>query len=192
MLAQGVEAPPVTTIDNYNLGVLHQVTYLGSTITNNKSLYAEVNQRIGKAVTTTSQLTTHVWENPKLSTTTKMAMYNACIINTLLCSSEAWTTCAKQEQRLNSFHMCCLRRILNIKWSNNVPNTEVCNVRGFFDMDACKGICEARPKGLAPKETQQLLVTKSIHSIDELPCLQYTASFIIRYDANTAGLATKT
>ena len=67
-----------------------------------------------------------------------------------------------------------------------------CNVRGFFDMDACKGICEAKPEGLSLKETQLLIVTSSIHSIDEFPCLQYTASFIIRYVANTAGLATKT
>ena len=52
-----------------------------------------------------------------------------------------------------------------------------CNLCGFFDMDAFKGICEARPEGLAPKETQQIIVTSSIHSIDELSCLQYAASF---------------
>ena len=75
---------------------------------------------------------------------------------------------------------------------NECHETTICNVRGFFDMDACRGICEARPEGLASKETQQLIVTSPIHSIDELPCLQYTASFMIRYDANTAGLATKT
>ena len=30
-----------------------------------------------------------------------------------------------QEQTLNSFHTRCLRRILNIKWSDEVPNVEV-------------------------------------------------------------------
>ena len=35
VLVQGVETPPVTTIDNYVLGVVHQSTYLGSTITKN-------------------------------------------------------------------------------------------------------------------------------------------------------------
>ena len=53
-----------------------------------------------------------------------MAVYNACFIKTLLYGSESWTTYAKREQRLNSFHMRCLRRILNIKWSDKVPNAE--------------------------------------------------------------------
>ena len=48
------------------------------------------------------------------------------------------------------------------------PNVSLCNVREFFDMDTWKGICEARPEGLAPKETQQLIMTSSIHSIDEI------------------------
>ena len=115
----------VTTIDSYELGVVHQFLYLGSTITDNLSLDAEVSQCIGKAATTLGRLTTRVWENPKLSTTTKMAVYNICTINTLLYGSEVWTTYAKQEQRLNSFHMHCLRHILKIKWSNKMPNTEV-------------------------------------------------------------------
>ena len=33
--------------------------------------------------------------------------------------------CSKQEKRLNSFHLRCLRKILNIKWQDKVPNTEV-------------------------------------------------------------------
>ena len=76
--------------------------------------------------------------------------------------------------------------------SHSSRKSSICNVRGFFNMDKWKGICEARPEGLAPKETQQLIVTSSIHSIDELFRLYYTASFVLRYDANTAGLATNT
>ena len=30
-----------------------------------------------------------------------------------------WTTYMSQERRLNTFHMCCLRRILDIKWQEN-------------------------------------------------------------------------
>ena len=82
-------------IDSYELGVVHQFTYLGTTISDNLSLDAEINQCTGKAATTLGQLTTRVWENPKLTTTTKMAVCNTCIISTLLYSSEAWTTYAK-------------------------------------------------------------------------------------------------
>ena len=46
-------------------------------------------------------------------------------------------------------------------WSKS--QVTLCNVHGFFVMDTCKGICEVRPEGLAPKETQHLIVTSSIH-----------------------------
>ena len=51
VMGQEVDTPPVITIDNYNLDVVHQFTYLGSTISDNLSLDAEINRRIGKAAT---------------------------------------------------------------------------------------------------------------------------------------------
>ena len=50
-----------------------------------------------------------MWENPKLTVATKMAVYKACIISTLLYGSKTWTTYAKQERKLNSFPMHSLR-----------------------------------------------------------------------------------
>ena len=87
VLGQDVDTPPVTTIDNYQLEVVHEFTYLGSTITDNLSLDAELNKRIGKAATTLGRLATRVWENTKLTTKTKMAVYNACVVSTLLYGS---------------------------------------------------------------------------------------------------------
>ena len=39
--------------------------------------------------------------------------------------SETWTTYARQEKRLNSFHLRSIRRILGISWQDRVSNTEV-------------------------------------------------------------------
>ncbi len=134
VLGQGTEAPPTITIDDYELDAVHQFTYLGSTITDNLSLDAEIGQRIGKAATTLARLTTRVWTNPKLTVKTKMAVYNTCVISTLLYGSEAWTTYARQERRLNTFHMRSLRRILGILWQDKVPNTEVLSRAGLPSM----------------------------------------------------------
>ena len=125
VMMQGSESQPNITIDNYQLENVDQFTYLGSTLCSNLSLDSEIDKRIGKAATTYARLTSRVWENPKLTTYTKIVVYNACIISTLLYGSEAWTTYARQEKRLNSFHMRCLRRILGISWEDRVPNTEV-------------------------------------------------------------------
>ncbi|KAL7829755.1 hypothetical protein AOLI_G00306400 [Acnodon oligacanthus] len=48
VLGQDVGTPPVITIDDYELEVVHQFTYLSSTISDNLSLDAEINKRIGK------------------------------------------------------------------------------------------------------------------------------------------------
>ena len=97
MLGQDVNTSPVITIDNYKLEVVQQFTYLGSTISENISLDAEINKPIGKVARTLGQLIIHVWENPKLTTPAKIVVYNVCIVSTLLKGSETWTTYAKQE-----------------------------------------------------------------------------------------------
>ena len=91
VLGQDNEAPPVNTIDDYELDAVGQFTYLGSTINDNLSLGAQTNTRIGKAASTLARLTARVWTSPKLSIKTEMAVYNACVISILLYGSETWT-----------------------------------------------------------------------------------------------------
>ena len=50
------DAPPVITIDDYELDTVCQFTYLGSTITDNLSLDAEIDKMIGKAASTIDRL----------------------------------------------------------------------------------------------------------------------------------------
>ncbi|XP_063595337.1 uncharacterized protein LOC134772300 [Penaeus indicus] len=134
VLGQGTESPPTITINDYELDAVHQFTYLGSTIADNLSLDAEIDERIGKAAITLGRLTTRVWTNPKLTSNTKMAVYNACVVSTLLYSSETWTTYATQEKHLNTFHVRSIRRILGISWQDKVPNTEVLSRVGLPSM----------------------------------------------------------
>ena len=56
---------------------------------------------------------------------TKLPVYQACVLSTLLYRSEAWTTYTRQERKLNSFHLRCLKRILDISLQDKVTNTEV-------------------------------------------------------------------
>ncbi|KAL1250633.1 hypothetical protein QQF64_018429 [Cirrhinus molitorella] len=111
VLSQYTATPPAITVDDYQLDVIHQFTYLGSTITDNLSLDAELDKRIGKAASILARLTTRVWTNSRLATATKMAVYNACVISILLYGSETWTTYARQERRLNTF----LNKVSNVE-----------------------------------------------------------------------------
>ena len=125
LLGQDTMELPAITIDDYELDVVEQFIYLGSIITDNLSLDAGIDKRIGKAVTTLARLTLRLWTNPKLTLKTKMVVYSACVVSTLMYGSETWTTYARQEKRLNSFHLRSIRRILGISWQDGVSNAEV-------------------------------------------------------------------
>ncbi|XP_050707118.1 uncharacterized protein LOC126992423 [Eriocheir sinensis] len=47
---------------------------------------------------------------------------------------ESWTLRARQERKLNSLHMRCLRRILNITWQDKITNNTVLERAGMTSM----------------------------------------------------------
>ena len=49
--------PPIIVINNHTLDVVREFTYLGSTITSNITLDAELDKRIGRASTAMARLT---------------------------------------------------------------------------------------------------------------------------------------
>ena len=103
-------------------------------MSNNLSLDPELNCRIGKATTAMARLTKRVWENGMLTINTKMKVYQACVLSTLLYGSEAWTLYAHQERRLSTFHLRCLRRLLDLTWQDHITNIDVLAKAGMASM----------------------------------------------------------
>ena len=131
-----LSSAPSISIGNHTLEVEDKFTYLGSTISSNLSLDAELNTRIGKAMTVMARLAKRVWDNTMLSINTKMRVYQACVLSTLLYGSESWTLYSRQERRLNAFHLRCLRRLLGITWQDRVTNINVLAMAGMPSMYA--------------------------------------------------------
>ncbi len=95
ILVQGANTAPTITIDNTPLELVESFKYLGSTIASSPSLDMEIPSRIGKAAGVMSKLDKRVWRNGQLTVATKMRVYQACVLSTLLYGSEAWTTYIK-------------------------------------------------------------------------------------------------
>ena len=133
-MGQDTESPPAISINDHELDVIHDFVYLGSAISDTLSLDAELNRRNSKAATTTTRLTKKAWNNSKLTVHTKIQIYRGCVVSTLLYGSESWTLSARQERKLNAFHMRCLRRILNITWQDKVANNTVLERDGCTSM----------------------------------------------------------
>ena len=109
-------------------------TYLGSIKTQKLSLDGERSCRIRKAATTFGRLSGRVWNNCKLTTKTIVLVFQSCILSTLLYGSESWALYSKQEKRLSSFYMRNLRNLLNIRWQDEVTNSEVLARAGLISI----------------------------------------------------------
>ena len=116
---------PTITIDNNPLNVTDKFAYLGSTISQNALIDDEISARIGKASGSFGKLTKRLWSERGVRLVTKINVYCAVVLPTLLYGCEAWTPYRWHIRRLGQFHMRCLRRIANIKWQDMIPNTEV-------------------------------------------------------------------
>lgn len=102
IMGQDVSSTAQISISDHTLEVV-DFTYLGSNIPSNLSLDAELNVHIGKAATAMTRRANRVWGNTMLMTNTKMKVYKACVLSTLLCRREAWSLYSRQEDRLKAF-----------------------------------------------------------------------------------------
>ena len=87
-------------------------------------------RRIGIAVSHMNSLS-WVWTQGKLSLSTKLRIYNSCIVSVLLYGSETWTLLSADTSRLQAFHMRCQRRILGVKWQDKIKNTIISDKTGL-------------------------------------------------------------
>ena len=123
-------------IGDYILKAVEDFSYLGSIISSNLSLDTELNKRIGQAAAVLALLRKRIWGNTMLTISSKMKVYQACVLSKLLYSSKTSTPYSYQECRLNTFHLSCLRRILGITWQDCVPNKDVVAQAGLPSMFA--------------------------------------------------------
>ena len=82
---------PTITIDNNPLKVTDKFTYLGSTISQNALIDDEISARIGKASGSFGKLTKRLWSERRVRLSTKINVYYAVVLPTLLYGCEAWT-----------------------------------------------------------------------------------------------------
>ncbi|KAK3794082.1 hypothetical protein RRG08_042896 [Elysia crispata] len=113
------------TVKGQKLQTVDKFTYLGSSLSRTVNIDVEVNNRIAKASYAFKRLRENVWEQRRLSMTTKLKVYHAVVIATLFYARETWTICSRHARKLNHFHRSCLRRLIRIRWQDKIPDTEV-------------------------------------------------------------------
>ena len=133
---QEVSQPPNITIGDVALKTVQQFTYLGCTISSDAKVDKELDNRLGKANRAFGRLYKRVWSNKSLRCTTKICVYKAIVLTTLLYGAETWVMYRAHNKLLERFHQRCLRTILNIHWSDYVSNVDVLERAGIESIEA--------------------------------------------------------
>ncbi|BHF85553.1 hypothetical protein SprV_1002872000 [Sparganum proliferum] len=105
---------PKVIVNGTQLQVVENFPYLGSTLSRNTKIDDEVANRISKASQAFDRLQSTVWNRHGLQLSTKLKMYKAVLLPTVLYGAETGTVYTKQARRLNHFHLSRLRRILSL------------------------------------------------------------------------------
>jgi len=87
----------------------------------------ELTARVAKTEAAFGQLSKRLWSDHGVRLETKIQVYRAAILSSLLYGSETWTPYRRRIKKLDNFHMKCLHRILNVQWQDRIPNTEILN-----------------------------------------------------------------
>ena len=129
-----VYSPPHISIDGTNLNAVKHFTYLGSVISNDATVSKNLDNRLSKASSSFRRPSKRVWQSHSLRLSTKIQVYGAVVVPTLLYGAETWVLYWKQTRLLKRFHKRCLRSIFGIKWQDYVSN------KGVFKRDSLSNV----------------------------------------------------
>jgi hypothetical protein len=116
---------PTVLVGTVQLNAVEQFCYLGSVIAQNGRIDDEINRRISAASGSFGNLEQRLWRERGISLSTKVSVYRAVVLSSLLYGCETWTVYRQHLNKLTQFHMCCLRHIARITWQQRISNEEV-------------------------------------------------------------------
>lgn len=90
-------------------------TYLGSMVNESCTTTKEIERRINLGLFKFQQLRKPLWNQSSVSIETKLTVYKATVLSTVLYGSETWTCSDSDYAKLNAFHTKKLRSILGLK-----------------------------------------------------------------------------
>nr|VZI42997.1 unnamed protein product [Spirometra erinaceieuropaei] len=125
---------PQISVNGTQMQVVGNFPHLVITLSLNTKIDDEVARRISKASQVFGRLQSTVWNHQGLQLSTKLKMYKAVILPTLLYGAETLTVYTKQARRLNHFHLSCFRRILRLNWQDRIPDTDVLERTGIVSI----------------------------------------------------------
>jgi hypothetical protein len=111
-------------VDETEIEEVGSFVYVGSVVSVKGGTEEEVANRIKTANGVFVQLYP-VWRNYNISKIVKIRIFNTNVKSILLYACGTWKTTNQITRRLQTFINKCLRRIINIKWTDKITNEEI-------------------------------------------------------------------
>ena len=144
------ETPSAATTDiiinETPLQVATSFKYLGAWLSNDCKLDTEINNRICQASRSFGRLQTRVFKNHNLALTTKIKVYTAVCLSTLLYGSESWRY-SRHIKMLEAWHIKSLRCILGITWRDRLTYEEIYSRTSCCSLESLLGRRQLRWMG---------------------------------------------
>ena len=159
---------PTITVNGQKLQVVDNFTYLGSTLSRAVHIDDEVTARTAKASVAFGRLRTNVWERNGIRLDTKLNVYKAVVLPTLLYACETWTVYQRHAKKLNHFHLSCLRKLLKIRWQDKIQDTEVLKKANMQSVHTLLKLAQLRWTGHVTRMPDERLPKKVLYGEDTL------------------------
>ena len=112
------------TADGQEIAVVSRFSYLGSIVREGGSVDDDTRIRCGKGSDVFEKMRP-VWSCKKVGPNTKIRLYKAIVVPTVLHASETWRTTKAINRKLDAFQGKCLRRILGVTYRDRIKNEDV-------------------------------------------------------------------
>lgn len=116
---------PTIKVHDATLENVDHFSYLGSLLSSKADIDSEVNHRLSCACGAYAKLRKRVFDDRDLRPQTKILVYKAVVLPSLLYGAETWTTYSRHLKSLEQFHQRSLRKILKINWQDKRTNISI-------------------------------------------------------------------
>ena len=116
---------PTFSISGYQLKNSENFTYLGSNLSFSGDLANEIQRIINLASSAFGRLSKRVFGNQNLTIQTKIVVYGAVVISTIVYGCETWVPYQRHIRLLESIHIRRLQLILGLRWWHKVTHSEI-------------------------------------------------------------------
>ena len=108
--------------------------------------------------------TTEYGHERGISIKTKLSVYRAVVLPSLLYGCETWTCYRRHTKKLDQFHLRCLRKVLRVSWKEHVPNQEILRSAELTGIEAMLNQTQLRWSGHVARMDDSRLPKQLFHA----------------------------